>query len=253
MKALVCLLPALACLPAIGPLRAEAPPIISKARSHLGGEDSLDAILSIHYEGTLTFNEVRGDGGTGSSIQRVVIVFQKPCQQRIEARSHDRLEVTALDGYEAWHRVEDLDDPSSWRLTLLSKDQIKRLRANTWQNLAFFKGLEREGGEIRNHGVVDLEGRSAHKLSFVHGEGIVFTRYFDPGTGRLLLTETEQGAKIREDGEIRVGGVRFPQRVVTTSPLPDGGHRTVTVVFDRVTVNESFPPDLFRVPFLAQQ
>lgn len=236
---------------AAGPSRAEPPTIVSRARAFLGGSENLEAIRSIHYEGTLTFTEVREGAPTNSSTQEIEIIFQKPCQQRIEARGKERVEVTGLDGYEAWHRVQSTEDPSSWRLTLLPKEQIKRLRANTWQNLAFFKGIEREGGEMRNHGVVDLEGRSAHKLSFVHGDGIVFTRYFDPGTGRLLLTETEQGAEIREDGKIRVAGVRFPRRVMTKVPLPDGGHRLITAEFSRVTVNEAFPPDLFRVPFLA--
>lgn len=238
---------------AIAGLQAEAPAIVAKARAFLGGDAELEAIRSIRYEGTLTFTETGRKDEGGGSTQRIQILFQKPCQQRIEARTEDRVEVTALDGYEAWHQVADAADPAVSRLTLLSKDQIRRLRANTWQNLAFFLGIEREGGEIRDHGVVDLDGRTAHKLSFVHGKGIVFTRYFEPGSGRLLLTETEQGAQIREDGEIRAGGVRFPRRVVTTVSLPEGGDRVITARFDRVTINERFPPELFRVPFLASR
>jgi hypothetical protein len=98
---------------------------------------------------------------------------------------------------------------------------------------------------------VDLDDRRAHKLSFFHDDDIAFHRYFDPATGRLLLTETDQGARIREEGEIRVAGVRFPQRITTITRRPDGGQRRVVLSFDVVRVNQAYPAEYFRVPFLT--
>ena len=82
--------------------------------------------------------------------------------------------------------------------------------------------------------------------------GISFTRYFDAGTGRLILTETDRGDRIREEGEIVAGGVRFPQKVTSVSAGTDAtgkptGVRTV-ITFDRITVNETVPDSTFEVP-----
>jgi hypothetical protein len=185
----------------------------------------------------------------------VEIIFQKPYQQRIVATSEvktatateQRLEITALDNYDGWHRVQDAKDPSRWRMDLLNKDQIKRLRANTWENLAFYRGLERRGGTIEDLGEANVGGTACYKLAFKHELGIVFIRYFDQATGRLVLTETEQGGSIREEGEIMADGIRFPRRIITTTKQADGKERSVTVNFDKVTVNETFASTLFVV------
>jgi hypothetical protein len=232
-------------------LFAEVPAVVTKARAFYGTDADLDAVRSVHYEGVLVSTETHAGGETSTVEARVEIIFQKPYQQRIVARAADKVEITALDDYEGWQRVEDPRKPGARRVFLLGKEQIKRLRANTWEHLSFFRGLEKKGGNVVDHGIVDLDGQPAQKVAFVHDDDIVFTRYFEPATGRLLQTETEQGAKIREDGEIRADGVRFPQRVITSTPLADGGHRVVTVEFESVKVNETFPPELFRVPFIG--
>jgi len=131
---------------------------------------------------------------------------------------------------------------------LLSKDQVKRLRSNTLENLSFFRGIERRGGRIEDLGIVDVNGRSANKVSFIHDSGSVFTRYFDETTGKLILTETEQGGSIREDGEILANGLRFPKKIVTISKTEGGKERSVSIEFQTVTVNEAFADELFAVP-----
>jgi hypothetical protein len=232
-------------------LSAEVPAVIAKARAFYGQDVDLAAIQSIHYQGRLVSTETSGDGETLSVEAQVEIVFQKPYQQRIVASSPEKVEITALDDYEGWQRIEDPRNPATRRVGLLAKEQVKRLRANTWEQLSFFQGIESRGGTVVDHGLVDLDGRPAHKLAFVHDDDIIFTRYFAPADGQLLQTETEQGARIREDGELRAGGVRFPQRIVTSMPLADGGHRIVSVEFESVTVNESFAAEDFRVPFMG--
>lgn len=235
------------------PAHAEAPAIIDQARAFLGSEADLNAVQAVRYQGQLTSTDTSGSGETRTVEAQIEIVFQRPMRQRIVARAGTKVEITALDDYEAWQWVEDIANPASARLTLLGKEQVKRLRSNTWENLSFFRAADSALGEIVDHGRVDLEGRPAHKVSFVHDTNIVFVRYFDPETGQLLQTETGRGDRIREDGAIVVQGVRFPERVITDTTLPGGGHRTVTVVFDEVVVNEPLPPDAFSVPMLGER
>ena len=159
--------------------------------------------------------------------------------------------MTGLNGYEGWQRVQDPKDSSRWQLTLLSKEQIKRLRANTWENLSFFRGIERVGGTVEDQGSTTLHGVKVHKVAFIHSPDIIFFRYFDEATGRLVLTETEAGGHIREEGEMMVQGVRFPQRLITSSKNSEGHEITVSITFEKITLNETFPESLFAVPALS--
>ena len=133
-------------------------------------------------------------------------------------------------------------------MQLLPTDQIRRQRAIAWENLAFFRGLEREGGKVLDQGPVTIAGAACRKLAFVHADNIIFYRYFDDGSGRLVLTETESGSAIREQGEIMVSGIRFPKIIVNTLKGADGKELTVTITFDQITVNESFPASTFAIP-----
>jgi hypothetical protein len=83
-------------------------------------------------------------------------------------------------------------------------------------------------------------------MSFTHSGGVVFVRYFEKATGRLVKTETENGTEIREEGEMIVNGVRFPKRVINKAP---NGNVTA-ISFDKVVLNEVFPSETFAVPSL---
>ncbi|TVR49133.1 MAG: hypothetical protein EA425_13025 [Puniceicoccaceae bacterium] len=214
--------------------------IINRARAHLGADQALERVTSIKFVGTLE----DADGTTG----RVEILFQKPLQQRITLHVNDMREITALDGYDGWRRVEEVGNESNWQLTLLEPQQIRRLQANTWENLSFYRGLERRGGRVEYEGRVTVDGRECHKVTFVHSPRIAFTRYFDVATGGLVMTETESGGQIREEGELRVEGIRFPRRVITSV---DGNRSVIT--FEQVVVNERFPRERFAVPLLVPQ
>ncbi len=231
----------------VGNLQADVTETVKKARSYLGSEQALNGLQSVKYIGQLETTELTPEGPV--PVQAMIeIIFQKPRRQRITAHLPARTEVTALDEYEGWQRIEDPADPGRWRLTLMSTDQIRRLRANTWENLSFFRGLESLSGRLDDLGQVEIDGIQAHKIAFTHASDIIFFRYFDLSTGRLILTETEQGSRIREEGEIRAGGIRFPHKVITTNELPDGTERVVTVTFQQIVVNETFPASLFAVP-----
>jgi hypothetical protein len=225
--------------------------IIAKARAYLGGDAALNAVNSVHFSGVLEPDNATPAGPKPANAA-IDIIFQKPYQQRIVATGADSVETTALDGYSAWQRIQEVRNRNRWKLSVMGPDQIKRLRANTWENLYFFKDIEQRGGHTEVLGPATVDGQPAVKVAFLHEAGIVFYRYFNPETGRLLLTETEQGGSIREEGEIMVNGLRFPQKVTQTVKGVDAkgqpAERKLAMIFDKITINETFPESYFDLP-----
>ncbi|MFA6962646.1 MAG: hypothetical protein WC205_17955 [Opitutaceae bacterium] len=225
--------------------------VIARARATVGSEAALTSLQSLHYTGTLTTTATDEKGETRPVKVAIEIIFVSPYRQRIVATSENKIEITALDDYEGWQREQDPADSSRWRMTLLSPDQIKRLRANTWENLSFFRGLEKRRGQVEDLGTVKVDDKTCRKIEFDHGDGIVFTRYFDEATGQLVLTQTENGITIREEDETLIDGIRFPRKIISTNKLADGSERAVTITFDKIVVNESFGDSLFAVPAMG--
>jgi hypothetical protein len=154
-------------------------------------------------------------------------------------------QTTALSGYDGWEKVEDMNNPEDWQLTLLEAPQIRRLQANAWESLNFYKVSRQKKVTVTHEGTVEVDGVVCDKVAFRHDDTIRFVRCFDTETGRLVLTETEQGGQIREEGEIEVSGIRFPQSLVTRI-----GEDSSTIVFDLIEVNKPYDEDLFDVPML---
>lgn len=246
-------------------------PIVAKARSFLGPEATLVAVQSIHYVGTLvTTDPTDPKKQTRAAIEIIVV---KPDKYRVTITSDKTIETTALDGYDAWSRVTAVGDPTKWQQTLQGGDGVKRLRANTRENILFFHGVEGEGGTIEDMGAATIGGVRCEKVSFVYSREtigfhffdvsnskqiytsptIVFTRFFDLATGRLVHTETEAGVSIDEQGEMIVSSIRFPKTIITVSKNQAGQAQTVTITFDKITLNEQFPPSFFGVPSLTSR
>jgi hypothetical protein len=236
-----------ASLPASTP---ETDAVIAKARAWLGGEVALEAVNSIHMFGSIEMSETpAGPNNPGKSS--IEIIFQKPTQHRLVISSEKSVDITGLDGYFAWSRVEPAGGGRA-RNVPLGKEQTKRLRANTWQILYFFRGLPEHGATVIDRGTADVEGIPCRKLAFSYGTGIEFVRFFDAATGRLVLTETPPAGTLREEGEITVAGVRFARKLVRTAPPgPDGKTRVITITFDRIAVNETFPVSTFEQPLIS--
>jgi hypothetical protein len=228
---------------------------IAKARAFLGKEGDLNAVQCVRFSGVLeTVEKVPSEADASVIVDRpirvaVEIVFQKQDRQIITLHLPNVVETTALDGYDGWRRRRDTLNSANWQLTLLNPQQVKRLRANTWENLSFFKGIEKRGGRVELIGDSAVDGRGCVALAFIHSDDIVFTRHFDKSTGQLLKTVTENGSEIREDGRIMVSGIRFPKTVINREP---GGHST-TITFDSVTLNEPVPESAFAVPAMVQR
>jgi hypothetical protein len=212
--------------------------LLAKARAYLGSESALNAVATIHFTGTL-------ETDTNTRLP-VDIIFQKPFQQRITLTGPKVIEVTALDGYDAWQKRTNPANPTQWQVTLLDAAQIKRLRANTWENLSFFAGIDKKGGKVQPGGEATIDGTACTKVLFVHADNIVFIRFFDKATGRLVKTETENGGEIREEGEMSVGGIRFPKKVVNKAT--NGSVSTIT--FDKIELNVPVAAAEFAVPTL---
>ena len=239
---------ALSCLVAAWnvPAAAAEPAIIAKARAFVASESALESLKSIHFTGTM----LTADPADPKKQVKVAmdIIFQNPHQQRIVATTDKTIETTALDGYDGWGRLQDAKNPERSRQTILPVDRIKRLRANTWENLGFFRGIEKVGGRIEEQGTVVIDGVTCEKIAFIHAPNIIFYRFFDQATGRLVFTETENGDTIREQGEMVVNGIRFSRGIVTTTKNAKGEVQTSTITFDQVRVNEPAPAKLFAVP-----
>jgi len=230
-------------------VHAVEPPIIAKARAYLGAEAALDSVTSIHFVGTL----VTADPADATKVTRaaVEILFQKPDRQRIMSTTDKTIEVTALDGYDGWTRVQDAADPAKWRQTLRSKDEIKRLRAQVWENVGFFRGIEQHAGQVEDQGNATIDGIACRKIAFIYAPNIIFYRFFDAASGRLVSTETESGSVIREQGETVVNGVRFPKTLIQITKVSATQMQTVTINFEKVLLNENLPASLFAVPPLT--
>ena len=238
---------------AVNPLRAETvEQVIARARAYLGSESALNAVTSIRFTGMLeTTEKIAATDDKSKLVDQPVrwpveIVVQKPYQQQFTLTRPDSIETRALDGYDGWARSTSLQNPKEWRLRLLDAPEIKQLRANTWENLNFFSGLEKKGGHVELGGEATVDGVACVKLSFVHTDDIIFLRFFDKDSGRLVRTETEKGGDIREEGELIVGGIRFPRKVINKA----ANGQVTTLAFDKVVLNEPIPAADFAVPAL---
>lgn len=225
---------------------AAEPAIIAKARAALGTETALNAVKSVRYTGTVV--ETPAGDATKSTRAAVEIVAQKPDQQRITRTSDKTVDINGLDGYEGWQRVQEAGNAKNWRQVVLPPEALKRMRAQARENLMFFGGLEAAGGHYEEEGPATVGGIACQKIAFVHGPGIVFHRYFNAETGRLVQTETDDGTVTREEGEMIVNGVRFPKTMTITSKPVNGKSNVSVITFDKITVNETLPPKLFAVP-----
>jgi hypothetical protein len=213
--------------------------ILQRARAAVGPEMALQAVRSLRFSGVAQLEDGRR--------WDIEIVVRKPMQQRVSIVMADRLQVTALSGYEGWLRLENLKNKSEWQLSVLDAHQVQRLRANTIENLAFFTEVEANGGTVTLLGEGEVNGVLCDMVSFSYIGGIQFIRYFNKANGRLLLSETESGGTIREIGEMVVRGVRFPKQIETNSPEGKS-----TLIFGEIAVNEEFPDSLFEMPMFPR-
>jgi hypothetical protein len=220
-------------------------PIIAKARAWCGPDAALDALQSVHFTGTVTTEDSSQPGKQRSAA--IDAVFEKPDRHRFVVTSGQAIETTVLDGFGGWVRVQDPTDAAKARVTLLGTEQVKRLRASVWETLYYFRGIKGILGSVEDRGATSVDGVACQKVAFVHSPTIAFIRYFDLASGRLVLSETESGMTMREEGELTAGGIRFPAKLITTKKIGDRT-QTVTITYDKVMVNDPLPAAAYALP-----
>ncbi len=225
-------------------LRGE-PAVIGLARAYLGPDSTLDAIQSIHFVGTLDrVDPDHPEQGLEQATLDLLVI--KPSRQRQVLRGKVATETTVLDGYDAWDYVQENADPSRHALKWLRAADVRGLQASTWENLYFFRGLAGDGA-IVDRGPATIDGVACERVDFIHDPAVVFERYFDRDTGRLVYSVVGKET-LRESGEIRVDGLRFPKKVVSVGKTKSGKDLVATVTFERIVLNEPADPSLFAVP-----
>jgi hypothetical protein len=239
----------LACLMALlAPTAARAEPaVVGLARAYLGPQSTLDAIQSIHYVGTLERQDPNRADKAAEHVS-LDLTLAKPLRQHLVIRGDKISRTTVLDGYDAWEMLKDNVDPSKVRVTWLQAAVVKALRADTWENLYYYRVPE--GGAAEDKGPAKVDGIDCERVAFTHDPDAVYERYFDRDTGRLVLT-VRGPETFRESGEIRVDGVRFPKRIVSTQKTASGVDAVTTVTFDSIVLNEPLNADLFAAPSLV--
>jgi hypothetical protein len=224
-------------------MRAE-PAVLGLARAYRGPQSTLDGITSVHYFGTL--ERIDTDPKEKAPVVATLeMIFARPLRQRLTVRGPKVNMTTVLDGYDGWDRFQDNVDASKSKLNWLKAEDIKTLRANTWENLYCYQTPD--NGSVEDKGPATIDGVACERVDFTHGMGIVYERYFDRDTGRLVLT-VRGPESIRETGEIMVDGVRFPKSIVSTTRTAGGKDLVATAKFDRILLNERLSPDLFAAP-----
>jgi hypothetical protein len=224
-------------------LRAE-PAVVGLARAYLGPESTLVGLKTIHFIGSLDRVDPT-QGGKGTVHTDLDMIFVKPLRQRLVVKTPKLTMTTVLDGYDAWDWLQDNSDPKRFRLTWLQASDIRTLRANTWENLYYYRAPE--GGSVDDKGPATVDGIECERVDFTHGPGIVYQRFFDRDTGRLVLT-VRGLESFRESGEIRVDGIRFPKTIVSRTKAAGGAEIVSTASFEKVILNEKLSEDLFTAP-----
>ena len=247
LLALVAALPLLALT-----AQASVEDVIAKARSYLGKERDLESIRSIHYRGRIELRDAAGvlqENASGT----VEMILQKPSQQKVVRVVGALRHIDGLDEFAGWQRIEPVAQPAQGRTIILPLPQLRRMQASAFENLSFYRGIEKRRGRTELREEVTVDGHAAVNIAFIHPGDVVFLRSFDKQTGRLLLTVGEGGEQMREEGELLVHGIRFPSRLVSTRSNAEGQVFSVTLFFDEIILNETFPADTFAVPMIASR
>jgi hypothetical protein len=221
------------------------PAVVGLARAYLGPESTLASLKSIHFIGAL--DRVDATPGALTIHSDLDMFFEKPLRQHLVVHASKVTMTTVLDGYSGWDWLQDNSDPAKHRLIWLQLPDLRTLRANTWENLNYYRSPD--GGTVEDKGPTTVDGVDCERVDFDHGSGIVYQRFFDRDTGRLVSTVLGQES-FRENGEMRVEGIRFPKSIISTFKGPKGSF-TETATFTQIILNETMPDSMFAAPVVV--
>ncbi len=212
--------------------------VIAKARAYKGDEASLSAVESLVFVGT----EEPAEGG---SRTKYTAHLMRPLFQRVEQDDGGRLIITAVDALEGWMMVREREAPlQSVQVAPMDSRMYRSMRANTIANLYFFRGHDRFSGTVQRLDDSEIDGEPTVVLEYRFDSRSRMVRHFHPRTGRLMATEMEDGVMLREHGDQRVGGIRFPMRIDSYLHGELVGRMTI----DEIQINGEIDLAIFRYP-----
>lgn len=219
-------------------LLADATRIVELARAAIGPEASLNAVQTLSYRGKLT------SATDPEESVAVSLYLRKPNSQRLEVEGSAGRQTILVNGEEGFAIFFNKETQETV-VQVLPFAQSRLYRANARENLFFYRFPPEVRAEVRYLGNGDFMGRPSREVRFTHPGNIVFFRHFDPESGRLLGTVTEDGIVNVEDGDMQVGDLRFRREV---RQYRDGEHFQ-TITFDKIEVNPQLDDSLFQAPF----
>ena len=214
---------------------------IAQARAHIGSENAIKSVSTIHYTGTY---EGAGEDNSGT----LEIFLKAPNKQYLETRTPSLIEITANNDIEGYRKRINPEAPDEWAVNVLGYQELKTILVNSRENLNFFDRPSNPLATVEDLGLGEMDGKQAHILKYKYTRDIWYTRYFEIGTGRLLATENSRGLLVKEEGEIEVSGLKFPKQITTFL----NGEQSSVVVFDKVEINIEIPDSRFELPSLSE-
>lgn len=222
--------------------------IVNKARAYLGSETDLEAVHSIQYRGTVTLYQGKDAEGNERDpmVGQAILSFEKPYSQKIEFIFEEQSLVTGFNGYEGYEYVsfnQEAGDPVI-NIRSIGGDELRRNKAAAVENLQFFRPFDFDMKNTVDKGLVEVDGKQARQIDFIHNGKFVFSRFFDVNNGDLLKTVLDTGMVTIESGETMVDGIRFSGKTVG---LLDGELK-YEMVFDEILINPEFDSNMFDYP-----
>lgn len=222
--------------------------VVNKARSYLGSEIDLDAVHSIQYRGTVTLYQGKDAEGNDRDplVGEAILSFEKPYSQKIEFIFEKQSLVTGFNGYEGYEYVkvdQEAGEPLV-NIRSIGGDELRRNKAAAVENLEFFRPFEFDMKNTLDKGLVEVDGKQARQVDFIHNGKFIFSRYFDVSNGDLLKTVLDTGMVTIESGEKMVDGIRFSEKTVG---LLDGEVK-YEMVFEEILINPEFDSNMFDYP-----
>ncbi|MEM9226953.1 MAG: hypothetical protein AAGA45_03205 [Verrucomicrobiota bacterium] len=226
---------------AAAPLYAQSvEDIITKARARLGPEDVLNNVETVQFIGEAINAE-------GEVTDTVLLQFKKPNMQRLTVESDSFKRITATNGFEGYTEVVDKYEPLGGGVIVHDVDRVRRLIANSLENLYFFRGpYELRGASVTDEGMKSIDGEPCHVIRYSYPGNYHYLRRFNAKSGRVVSTiNITTDFETVEEGVIEADGIIFPEQIIT---YDDEGDIIRTVKFSEVIVNDPLDDSLFDFP-----
>ncbi|MBS0556789.1 MAG: hypothetical protein JSR27_05175 [Proteobacteria bacterium] len=222
--------------------------LIAKNAAARGGQDKIEAIKTLKFEGKL-----RVSGGFGA-IELGLVQYEKaPDSVRTEATVQGLTQVQAWDGHEAWQISPFQGRRDAERM---SADDAKSLADDAPITGALID-YKAKGSRVEYQGTEDVEGTNAYKLKVTLANGDIKYVYLDPDhyleirtISQVQVRGTENETTTDFGDYEQVAGVYFPFSI--TAQSKDGGGTTTTISIDTGEANVAIADSLFAFPAPAK-